>query len=879
MTSSNQIILNSEEAVSIEQHVKNSELVKEVNKFDYKLNDKAVKAKLLKAAKRQPIEVEENSTSLNLVSSAGAWVHAVLPSVKYWKEVQDAKTCKIGDYTIRIGGIKEGKENKGKHVNTQVVFLADRDKIVCHLYNTTQLILVNGHGYKKFVDLFLKPFLESKINSCLDDIEEFNNQVVKNLGPKTVKRADIKLKKGPLFPCHNCDFISKSAQALKKHRREEHILGLDMSNKIDQQKQSTRNNSLTEQLLIEDVTSSNLTLEEPEVLKETIYKYTCDTCEFVTKNKTDIDEHVISKHLNKDDEEVKYLCTRCHKEFNNVQLYENHAKIHSKEANKTDLTDLENLAYMSILEKFANEIPKENLIFPCDQCDFISGRKSSLNRHRQTVHQFVKVDIPQPKQKIKCEVCGKEFDLNIQLKNHTKRKHSEKKHSQLSCNLCELKADSVGELWNHKLSSHVGQPFDFNKSKETSNKDHLITLIAEQNMEIVEELINLKSGIKGILEQLITEFEDNMKIVQSEATKNKMEMIEMMKKVEKKVEQKSNSPPTASPVPAKSSPQKSDKRKEKPLDDVKKKCSDIPPPPSSSSTTSSKKLDSGSTKKKTEYQNKQRLLLVGDSLAHNTNFRILEEVTNTTIRSAKAYSSVFDNSARFKHQNITDVAKKELTKAPFNHLVLAAPTVDISNLNTDNVRAVDNVDDYKERVRKSCKNMMNVAQDALTSHPELMKVTIMNHAPRYDSSDVDPMGLKPILASFANSYFLELWLDSPMKNKIVIGSHSLECADNEKERRYTDERNGRWDGVHLYGRAGKAAYTDSVLNILVSSIQPQNPTKQKRASQTKNDNHTSCPQTKFKSKQKKLYSSAVRGNSGVKTQNRFSPLGSWSENC
>ena len=120
------------------------------------------KAKLLKAARRQPIEIEENSTSSNLVFSAGAWIHAVLPSVRYWNEVKESKTCKIGDYEVEIGGIKENKETQGKHVNTQIVFLANRNKVVCHMYNTTQLILINGHGYKTFIDVFLKSLPYSK---------------------------------------------------------------------------------------------------------------------------------------------------------------------------------------------------------------------------------------------------------------------------------------------------------------------------------------------------------------------------------------------------------------------------------------------------------------------------------------------------------------------------------------------------------------------------------------------------------------------------------------------------------------------------------------------------------------------------------------------
>jgi hypothetical protein len=51
------------------------------------------------------------------------------------------------------------------------------------------------------------------------------------------------------------------------------------------------------------------------------------------------------------------------------------------------------------------------------------------------------------------------------------------------------------------------------------------------------------------------------------------------------------------------------------------------------------------------------VLYVGDSLAHNANVREVEVVTNTTIKTAKAYSSAWDVSARFKDKNVTDVVK------------------------------------------------------------------------------------------------------------------------------------------------------------------------------------------------------------------------------
>ena len=64
--------------------------------------------------------------------------------------------------------------------------------------------------------------------------------------------------------------------------------------------------------------------------------------------------------------------------------------------------------------------------------------------------------------------------------------------------------------------------------------------------------------------------------------------------------------------------------------------------------------------------------MVGDSLAQNTNWHLAEIVTNTTIKTAKAYSSVWDKSARYKEMNIKDVVKHGLKDKSLNHLVLAA---------------------------------------------------------------------------------------------------------------------------------------------------------------------------------------------------------------
>ena len=42
-------------------------------------------------------------------------------------------------------------------------------------------MLVNGNGYGKFIDIFLKPFLTSKIGSCIEDIKSYNEFVLEKL--------------------------------------------------------------------------------------------------------------------------------------------------------------------------------------------------------------------------------------------------------------------------------------------------------------------------------------------------------------------------------------------------------------------------------------------------------------------------------------------------------------------------------------------------------------------------------------------------------------------------------------------------------------------------------------------------------------------------
>jgi hypothetical protein len=169
MTGIKQIDMN-----CIEDIVNDSEVMKSSENrrtFEYNLNDKAAKGKLLKGAKRDSLEVVKNQTSTNLVFNVGAWNHLVLPSIKYWNQF-------------------------------------------------TQLILVNGHGFEKLVEQFLVPYFESKIPLYEEDIMNYNSLVLDTLCKK-VKRSEVQT-----FLVHNVILLQKQMQLWKNTRKENMPLAL-----------------------------------------------------------------------------------------------------------------------------------------------------------------------------------------------------------------------------------------------------------------------------------------------------------------------------------------------------------------------------------------------------------------------------------------------------------------------------------------------------------------------------------------------------------------------------------------------------------------------------------------------------------------------------
>jgi hypothetical protein len=141
-------------------------------------------------------------------------------------------------------------------------------------------------------------------------------------------------------------------------------------------------------------------------------------------------------------------------------------------------------------------------------------------------------------------------------------------------------------------------------------------------------------------------------------------------------------------------------------------------------------------KQKSIFMSKPKVLYVGDSVGHTASMQQVEEGNFCRMKTARAYSSVYNKEARWPKYNFTDIVKYALDnpgREKFDMLVMSAPTVDITNIDTSNVAQKDI---YQQKVITSCNNMFNIAQKSLDQNPNLTKVVIMEHIPRFDSPEM-----------------------------------------------------------------------------------------------------------------------------------------------
>ena len=584
-------------------------------------------------------------------------------------------------------------------------------------------------------------------------------------------------------------------------------------------------------------------------------KNKCTKCKFVSETENELKLHDQSHHkitmvdigrIEPDsDQPATISCEKCdYKCTLNIAMKNHEKKKHGDADNPDEIIVVELFCRECNFKCDSSEDMTNHMevhCHKCNQCAFVCESKEELKLHTQSYHMSTRV--------------------NIERIDPEQEKNKEE-NMKFKCNLCNFQSHHLVHLYEHKYSDHPESPMEFNPKKVTV-KDMVLNLIAEQSIEIIEEIQDMRREMKGALEQISHEMRRNVEnVAQAAVTKISDKIVAFEKKYDgmKKDKEEPQAPSVTAPCPQVAAP--------------------LPPPNISQTAPEIQQRTSQFKRRKTKFLRKPKILFVGDSIAHSVDIAAVEMETQSRIRTKKAYSSIHDTRARWPCKNFSDVTPDALADTfeddEFSQMVLSAPTVDISNTDTSRLRTSDNIEVYKQKIAISCENMFTVAQNALSRHPQLKTVVIMEHAPRFDVAFNDPTGLKSKLATFANSTLAQLWQSSPMKNKIVIGKHTLDCPDDMINAWYKDDSSSRYDGVHLYGSRGRDAYTKSVLEIIKSAL----PTPQYKTGSASSSSspHANCAQAVYQraQKQKRATNSAHQSSNNaysVPTNNRFEVLG------
>ena len=183
-----------------------------------------------------------------------------------------------------------------------------------------------------------------------------------------------------------------------------------------------------------------------------------------------------------------------------------------------------------------------------------------------------------------------------------------------------------------------------------------------------------------------------------------------------------------------------------------------PPPSTPIWKTSSQtfNVDSQTKQEQTNVKNPSgvqedvKVLAMGDSIFSNADFDEIGEKLGIQIQPERAYAAAFSYRSKkgFRHKNFEVCVPEELKKDPsYTHLIMAGPSVDITNQPGDDVG-----DHYlRQQVSTSSYKMVQTSESALRDHPNIKEVLLVELAPRHDN--------KAALSEYANqeiNRFLEI---------------------------------------------------------------------------------------------------------------------------
>ena len=276
--------------------------------FNYKRKDQTAKKNLLAVVKRVMFEMEHKQKSTKIKFSAGAYLEAVLPTVRGWSDL-NGKSFHFNGNIIQVSEFQAGYEENNKHFDSKIVFLTNGNRIVVHSYNSTQNMKVEGKGYLNFIEIFLEPYFRDILSKLTEKIKTYNKKVIQDFLKPQIRRS-TRYKPVSEFRCKKCASNFGTHRQLTAHKAALHTGSFNSTGGSDAM-------SISEKLMIEDMSMTDIsTIDTVEITPLDGSFFKCESCDFKTKFGNELWDHEGSDHREKVSESIPASVPKKSEELN-----------------------------------------------------------------------------------------------------------------------------------------------------------------------------------------------------------------------------------------------------------------------------------------------------------------------------------------------------------------------------------------------------------------------------------------------------------------------------------------------------------------------------------------------------------------------------------
>ena len=171
-------------------------------------------------------------------------------------------------------------------------------------------------------------------------------------------------------------------------------------------------------------------------------------------------------------------------------------------------------------------------------------------------------------------------------------------------------------------------------------------------------------------------------------------------------------------------------------------------------------------------------------------------------REGSAYTTTREwPGAHYPDSNLAERVPALLNERPYNSLIVLTPS--------NNIKNIENFDNHEqnELAVKTALDTVSIVEKALEDSPSLEKIMIVELPPRADSTRLSE-----------HIEFCNFTLKGRVKNSKYHEQITIANLDNFYDYKYEDifgfPSSRSYDGIHMMGRHGRHAYTDSILKAV-----------------------------------------------------------------